>query len=692
VSGEGSLFDVPPAAIGRFRVLHQVGAGASGPVFRAVHPETDAPLAIKLFTLSFSPERVASIVADLESLVNALPTVDGGCQLVDAGTHGSTPYLVTSFAQGDSLDVAIKQFGPASILDLVPRLKTLARALDAAAGDEVLHGALHPRDIVVSDTSTVMTGLGIWPILAHAGARLPVRRPYRAPELSDAGISAAGDRFSLAALTYEWMTGRRAPSTFVAGDMAPIAGADRELLGLIFARALHADPEERYPTCAAFVRDLADIDVEETPVAAVEKPRAEARPRKRGARSSPGPAPLPLDVFPAEDPGDLRMTPFVAEEPVPREERAHDEGRLAHDEPIDREESVDHEEPVHHEEPRHGGSFFEPERFEPERFEPERSELSRVAPAAATPLRPVPVPEAPAHAILRDEVYTPPRRARTAGGLRRLMAGLLLGIALGVGAGYAAWGREGGLQFLRSLVAGDEAPTDRSTTPDASPIDAPTTNGTPPAAQAGSTPPEAPDATAGAPSPARELPAPAAPAPGPPAASAPSPSVARPAPAGNLLVRSTPAGATVFVDDERRGVTPMALQNIELGTRRVRIQRDGFNVEERQINLTRSRPSRSVDVRLTRAAPAPRPAPPAPATPAVRTGSLVIESRPIGATIVLNGREVGTTPMTIDDLEPGTYTVQLQLPNFRPIRTTVRVVAGSRARAAASLVNIQDPQ
>jgi hypothetical protein len=148
----------------------------------------------------------------------------------------------------------------------------------------------------------------------------------------------------------------------------------------------------------------------------------------------------------------------------------------------------------------------------------------------------------------------------------------------------------------------------------------------------------------------------------------------------------------VFVDEDRRGVTPLALQNIELGMRRVRIQRDGFNVEERQINLTRSRPSRSVDVRLTRAAPAPRPATPAPATPAARTGSLVIESRPIGATIILNGREVGTTPMTIDDLEPGTYTVQLQLPNFRPIRTTVRVVAGSRARAAASLVNIQDPQ
>jgi hypothetical protein len=481
------------------------------------------------------------------------------------------------------------------------------------------------------------------------------------------------------------MTGRRAPSTFVAGDMAPIAGADRELLGLIFARALHADPEERYPTCAAFVRDLADIEVEETPPASMEKPgekpRADARPRKRAGRSSPGPAPLPLDVFPAED-SELRLTPVAAEELVDHEAPVDDEP-VDRDEPVGHVEPIGHEEPIDDEQPRHSGAFFEPD----------APEVSRLAPAAAIPLRPVPAPEAPAHSILREDVYVPPpRRAVAAGGLRRLAAGLLLGVALGVGAGYAAWGREGSLQFLRDLVADDPAPAEDGAAQEASPLDAPAPRETAPAPPAGSTPPETRDAPAGRPPPDREIPASKAPAAGTPPASAPPPAVTSPAPAGNLLVRSTPAGATVFVDEERRGVTPLALQNLELGTRRVRIQRDGFNVEERQINLTRSRPSRSVDVRLTRTAPAPRAVTPAPAVPAARTGSLVIESRPSGATIILNGREIGTTPMTIDDLEPGTYTVQLQLTNFRPIRTTVRVVAGARARAAASLVNIQDPQ
>ena len=648
VSGEGSLFDVPPAAIGRFRVLHQVGAGTSGPVFRAVHPETDAPLAIKLFTLSFPPERIASIVADLESLVNDMPAIDGACQLVEAGTHGATPYLVTSFAQGDSLDVALKQFGPAAIVDLVPRLRSLARALDAAAADNILHGALHPRDVVVSDSNTVLAGLGIWPILARAGERFPIRRPYRAPELSDATASAAGDQFSLAALAYEWMTGRRAASMFVPRDMAPIAGADREVLGSIFGRALQADPDQRYPSCDAFISDLADVEVEEVAAVAPEKPMPEARPRKRGGRIAPRPAALPMEVFADEEPGEPRLPSLPSEGPV-----------------------------------------ASPPNARADAFEARGEDFAPAAPAAAATLRTLPAADPPSHSLLRETSYIAPsvRLGSPSGGGRRLIAGLLLGVVLGVGAGYAAWGPAGAWSLWSRLAGGEaasgvEAPTDAGGTDAALP---PESASPPPTTGTTATRPPEPEPTPdpGAPPPAAGV---------PPASAGGASSGAAASPAGNLLVRSTPAGATVFVDEERRGVTPLALQNVELGTKRVRIQRDGFAVEERQVNLTRSRPSRSVDVRLTRAAPAARPAAPAPEAPTVRTGSLVIESRPTGATIILNGRQVGATPMTIDDLEPGTYTVQLQLTDFRPIRTTVRVVAGARARAAASLVSALEPQ
>ena len=45
----------PPDAFGPFRVLHQIGAGALGPVFRAFDPAKDRLVAVKLFRLDLPP-------------------------------------------------------------------------------------------------------------------------------------------------------------------------------------------------------------------------------------------------------------------------------------------------------------------------------------------------------------------------------------------------------------------------------------------------------------------------------------------------------------------------------------------------------------------------------------------------------------------------------------------------------------
>lgn len=634
MTGEGSLFDVPPAAIGRFRVLHQIGAGASGPVFRAVHPETGAPLAIKLFTLALLPERVAAAARDLEALVGAIPPGHGVAELVDAGLHGTAPYLVTAFAAGDSLDVALKQFGPAAMVDLFPRLRTLARTLDACAARGVLHGALHPRDVIVSESQTVLSGLGVWPLLVRHGERLPARRPYRAPELTDAAITAAGDRFALAALAYEWMTGRRVPSAFVAQDMAPLPGLDTQAVGRVFARSLHADPGERHASCEAFLDELEAVEMDEAAAApASDQLRAEARPRRRGrAPSGASAAVLPLDAFPEEA-------------AVVREETSGGPGAAPDRGPLSALSGV--------------------------AVGAEAAGEATIAGAEGAPepdLLPV-VAEMPS---ARQDARDAPIAMPVPEGQRwsRLVAGLLLGSVIGLVAGYVMWGRRPAT--FDHVASPAPAVADTTSAPTAAP---------PPATTA----PTPIDESLPVAAPARPEP------PRPSEAPPPRPEAAPEVAAGNLLIRSTPAGATVFVDDRRRGVTPLTLQKVDLGTRRVRIERDGFEAEARQVTLTPARPSRSIDVRLTRAArSAPAGAPPAGRASAARTGTLVIESRPTGAAIVLNGRTIGKTPMTIDDLEPGTYTVQLQLANFRPVTTTVRVVAGARARAAASLESAQE--
>ena len=162
--------------------------------------------------------------------------------------------------------------------------------------------------------------------------------------------------------------------------------------------------------------------------------------------------------------------------------------------------------------------------------------------------------------------------------------------------------------------------------------------------------------------------------------------------AGRLLVRSSPSGASVSVDGVEKGVTPLALRDLDFGTHSVAVARRGYVSESRRVVITSGRPSRSLDVRLSAAASQPaspklvrtrasegvgKPA-------ATSTGALSVDSRPSGATVTINGKASGKTPLTID-VPPGEYQVLMAMPGFRNFATTVRVVAGERVRAAASL-------
>jgi hypothetical protein len=77
---------------------------------------------------------------------------------------------------------------------------------------------------------------------------------------------------------------------------------------------------------------------------------------------------------------------------------------------------------------------------------------------------------------------------------------------------------------------------------------------------------------------------------------------------------------------------------------------------------------------------------PAPARPAPAATGLVVDSRPPGAVVTVDGTRVGTTPLTLSSIAPGTHTVVIERPGYRPWRTKIEVKAGERPRVAASLV------
>jgi hypothetical protein len=74
----------------------------------------------------------------------------------------------------------------------------------------------------------------------------------------------------------------------------------------------------------------------------------------------------------------------------------------------------------------------------------------------------------------------------------------------------------------------------------------------------------------------------------------------------------------------------------------------------------------------------------------VTTGRLLVESRPSGASVFLDGRLVGTTRLTIPEVGPGVHQVRLELPGHVTWTTSTTVVAGQQIRVAASLEESPD--
>ena len=178
--------------------------------------------------------------------------------LFDSGFDDAGPFRVSPESGGISLETALRDFGPAAIDDLIPRIRAIARRLDAAHRAGHVHGALHPSKVFVNDDATS--------VIAGTGARVP----YAAPEVIDGhGATPLSDQYSLAAIAYEWLFGRPiAHNGDRAIEVRAMPGVDRPALSKAFTRALAPKPGERFASCGAFCDAFAGAVVPELPLLA----------------------------------------------------------------------------------------------------------------------------------------------------------------------------------------------------------------------------------------------------------------------------------------------------------------------------------------------------------------------------------------------------------------------------------------
>src|SRR5688572_3626552 len=246
----------PPAAFGPFRVLHQIGIGTLGPVFRTYEPTRDRLVAVKVFRLDIVPEQAQALADALSRATRSSLFHPSIVEPIASGVEGTLAYRAEEYVAAESLDVAMRHYAPAPLDKALPYITQLAGAIDFARAAGVGHGGLHPRDIFVTPDEARATGFGVVEALEEVGIRAPIRRPYSALERID-GIrwGTPADVFSLAAITFELLTGRRPAGTGAQIGALP-AGPHSQGIHAVLARAMEDDPARRYQSALAFAAAL----------------------------------------------------------------------------------------------------------------------------------------------------------------------------------------------------------------------------------------------------------------------------------------------------------------------------------------------------------------------------------------------------------------------------------------------------
>jgi serine/threonine protein kinase/Tol biopolymer transport system component len=285
--------------VGVYRLVREIGHGGMSTVWLAMRTDalTTRPIALKLPHLYLQgAEFVDRFARERDILANL--THPNIAHLYDAGiSPRGQPFLAMEFVAGDTLT----QYCEAHRLSIDERLGLFLQVLAAVAyahSQSIIHRDLKPSNILVREGGhVVLLDFGIAKLLVdgaageseltrQAGATLTPE--YASPEqIKGEPLGPATDVYSLGILLYELLTGRRpygqarstrrdledailsadprAPSEAVASagpsgvtSVAPevLRKALKGDLDTIVLKALHKQPEHRYPTVNAFAEDL----------------------------------------------------------------------------------------------------------------------------------------------------------------------------------------------------------------------------------------------------------------------------------------------------------------------------------------------------------------------------------------------------------------------------------------------------
>jgi predicted Ser/Thr protein kinase len=229
----------PPASLGRYKILKELGRGAMGLVYLGKDPTIQRFVAIKTMRLDQfeEPDKVQEIKArffrEAESAGRlSHPNI---VTIYDAGEQDELGYIAMELVEGQSLKNWSRKPNLMPLPQMVPTLASVAEALEYAHQQGVVHRDIKPANIMITKERLVkVMDFGIAKMASSNKTQTDIvlgTPTYMSPEqIAGKKVDGRSDVFSVGVVLFELLTGQ------------PPFTADN-LSALLFAIAHHPHPD-----------------------------------------------------------------------------------------------------------------------------------------------------------------------------------------------------------------------------------------------------------------------------------------------------------------------------------------------------------------------------------------------------------------------------------------------------------------
>lgn len=261
----------------RYELVEKIGEGGMAIVYKARCNKLDRFVAVKILKKELCDNEDIANKFKKEATAIATLSDNNIVNVLDVGTQDKINYIVMEYVKGKTLKEVIREFGKLNYETTIKIATQIAKALDCAHKNKIIHRDIKPQNILVTEGGLIkVTDFGIAKsatseTLTNTTTIMGSAQYFSPEQAKGATVDARTDIYSLGVVIYEMATGKLpfeadSPVSIALKHIQEEPIAPKQInsripdsLNKLILKAMEKDANKRYQTSREMINDLQKI-------------------------------------------------------------------------------------------------------------------------------------------------------------------------------------------------------------------------------------------------------------------------------------------------------------------------------------------------------------------------------------------------------------------------------------------------